>query len=160
MEGEQITATSASRITLDAVVDDDGVPKRRSPGWRRGGVEHRSRRDVDSDDAQALQNPHREPRLQPAGRVTVGKTVGLHLSWIVYRGTGKVRFDPEQINAWEDTRAGANSPWAPCGSLPMPADGKVTVQATFDRPGTYLLRAIADDGALLGDADITVTVTK
>ena len=49
---------------------------------------------------------------------------------------------PEQIMAWEDTRAGANSPWAPVWVAPeMPADGKVTVQATFAEPGTYVLRA-------------------
>jgi hypothetical protein len=31
---------------------------------------------------------------------------------------------------------------------------------TFDRPGTYLLRARADDGALLGDDELTVVVTQ
>ena len=51
--------------------------------------------------------------MLPPARVTVGKNVGLHLSWFVYRGTGTVTFSPEQIMAWEDTRAGANSPWAP-----------------------------------------------
>jgi hypothetical protein len=39
--------------------------------------------------------------------------VGLHLSWFMYRGPGKVTFTPEQIKVWEDTRTGANSPWAP-----------------------------------------------
>jgi hypothetical protein len=29
----------------------------------------------------------------------------------------------------------------------------------FDTPGTYVLRALADDGALLGYQDLTVTVT-
>jgi hypothetical protein len=72
-----------------------------------------------------------------------------------------VVFDPEQIVAWEDTRAGANSPWAPILIAPeMPADGKVVVHATFKEPGTYVLRARADDGALLGDEEVTVTVTR
>jgi hypothetical protein len=92
--------------------------------------------------------------------VTVGKNVGLHVSWFVYRGAGKVTFDPPQIKAWEDTRTGANSPWAPIWVAPdMPADGKVVVQATFDEPGTYVLHGVADDGALLGSDEVTVTVT-
>jgi len=30
----------------------------------------------------------------------------------------------------------------------------------FDAPGTYVLRALADDGALTSSQDITITVTK
>ena len=61
---------------------------------------------------------------------------------------------------WEDTRAGANSPWAPVWSAPdLPPDGRIVVDATFSEPGTYILRALADDGALLGSDEVTVTVT-
>jgi hypothetical protein len=42
----------------------------------------------------------------------------------------------------------------------MPADGKVVAQATFSEPGTYVLKALADDGGLTGYQDLTVTVTK
>ena len=42
----------------------------------------------------------------------------------------------------------------------MPADGKVTMRATFSQPGTYVLRGLADDGALTGYDEVTVTVTK
>ena len=98
--------------------------------------------------------------MLPPSRSTVGKNVGLHLSWFVYRGTANVAFDPEQIKTWEDTRTGANSPWAPIWVAPaMPADGKVTVHATFKEPGTYTLRGLADDGALTGYDDVVVTVT-
>ncbi|MEQ1908765.1 MAG: hypothetical protein ABMA15_08075, partial [Vicinamibacterales bacterium] len=70
-------------------------------------------------------------------------------------------FDPIQIKAWEDTRAGANSPWAPIWRAPeMPADGKITARLTFSQPGTYVLRGIADDGALTGYDEVTVNVTK
>ena len=62
---------------------------------------------------------------------------------------------------WEDTRTGTNSPWAPLWTAPdMPADGKVAVHATFSEPGTYVLRGLADDGALTGWDDVTVTVTR
>ena len=103
----------------------------------------------------------RNPELQPPARITVGKITGLHLSWTLYRGTGKVTFNPEQVKSWEDTRAGQNSPWAPLWEPPvMPADGKVLVEATFSEPGTYVLKAFADDGALLGTDTVTVTVTR
>ena len=98
--------------------------------------------------------------MLPPSRVTVGKNVGLHVSWFVYRGTGAVTFSPEQIMSWEDTRVGANSPWAPVWVAPtLPPDGRVTVQATFAAPGTYVLRSRADDGALTADGQVTVTVT-
>jgi hypothetical protein len=97
----------------------------------------------------------------PPGRITVGKSVGLHMGWFVYRGAGKVTFDPPQVKTWEDTRAGANSPWAPLWQPPpLPPDNKWTAQAVFDTPGTYVLRARADDGGLVGDDTLTVTVTR
>jgi len=101
------------------------------------------------------------PAMLPPTRVTVGKNLGLHLSWFVYRGAGKVHFAPDQIKPWEDTRAGANSPWAPIWfAPPMPADNKIAVDVTFDEPGTYVLRALADDGALTTGENVTVTVTR
>ena len=110
---------------------------------------------------QQLIAQRRNPSMSPPSRITVGKVSGLHLSWFVYRGAGKVTFDPEQVKPWEDTRANMNSPWSPLCTPPvMPKDGKVVVKATFDEPGTYLLRGLADDGALFGGDSVTVTVTK
>jgi hypothetical protein len=101
------------------------------------------------------------PALLPPTRVTVGKNLGLHLSWFVYRGAGNVHFSPDQVKSWEDTRAGANSPWAPVWfAPPIAADGRIPVSVTFDQPGTYVLRALADDGALTTGENITVTVTR
>jgi hypothetical protein len=109
---------------------------------------------------QGLPGQSRNPAYNPPSRITVGKANGLHLSWFVYRGSGKVSFDPPQVKVWEDTRAGTNSPWAALWQPPpLPADNKWTAQATFAEPGTYVLRARADDGALYADDEITVTVT-
>ena len=103
----------------------------------------------------------RNPAMNPPARITVGKVNGLHLSWFVYRGAGKVSFSPEQVKTWEDTRAGMNSPWAPLWLPPrMPADGTIKTEAIFQEPGTYVLKALGDDGALTGYQDVTVTVTK
>jgi hypothetical protein len=42
----------------------------------------------------------------------------------------------------------------------VPPEGKWEVEATFDEPGTYVLRAVAGDGALLTSENLTVTVTR
>lgn len=133
-------------LAIAATVTDDGIPKGMLVG--QGGPPP---------------NPAMLARrnFMPPTRLTVGKWLGLHLSWFVYRGPGKVVFDPVQVKPWEDTRAGANSPWAPIWiSPPVPEGGRYSATATFDTPGTYLLRARADDGALIGDEELTVTVTK
>jgi len=140
--GKTRSAKVGQPLSLTTVVTDDGVPRLRPPqpqGAGRG----------------------RNPAMIPPYRPTVAKNLGLHLSWYVYRGGGNVTFEPDQIKAWEDTRTGANSPWAPYWTPPpFPADGKQTVQVTFDEPGTYVLCARADDGALTGDEMVTVTVTR
>jgi hypothetical protein len=146
-------------LMLMALVTDDGIPRRRGNNQTTAGRANSNRPAAD-------QSPERpatpaNPAYNPPRRSTVGKVTGLHLSWFVYRGTGKVTFDPPQISTWEDTRAGANSPWAALWTAPPPPpDGKWAAQATFDQPGTYVLRARADDGALTDDQDITVTVTR
>jgi hypothetical protein len=43
---------------------------------------------------------------------------------------------------------------------PAPPDGKWTVEASFDEPGTYVLRAIASDGALFAGENVTVSVSR
>jgi hypothetical protein len=158
------TLKTGERLTLVAYVLDDGIPKRRASGLAGAAVANEgSRRDTATTAATpGSENPVRANRaMLPPARATVGKNVGLHLSWLVYRGPGSVTFSPTQIKAWEDTRAGANSPWAPVWSAPdLPADGRIVVEATFSEPGTYVLRALADDGALTGYDDVTILVVR
>jgi hypothetical protein len=138
--GKTRTAKVGQPLTVVAAVTDDGIPKARP-----------------APNAAQLQ----KFAMVPPQRPTVNKTVGLHAAWFVYRGAGSVTFDPPQIKVWEDTRSGANSPWAPIWVPPQaPADGKWTARVTFSEPGTYVLRARADDGALSGDDQLTVTVTR
>jgi hypothetical protein len=156
------TAIVGQPLTLVALVADDGIPKRRGAGLSGAAVSNQGSQ-RDSSASPTGENPNavrRNSGLLPPARVTVGKNVGLHLSWFVYRGAGKVTFNPNQIKAWEDTRAGANSPWAPVWVAPeMPPDGRISVNVTFLAPGTYTLRGLADDGALLAHEDVTVIVT-
>ncbi len=132
-------------LVLSAHVTDDGIPKPRP----RGAFLDRSR-DKEVKDL----------RLVPPRQVTVGSATGLWVSCYVYRGAGKVHITPDQAKPWEDTRAGANSQWAPLWQAPPPPpDNNWTATATFDEPGTYILRWHASDGALWKDQNITVTVT-
>jgi hypothetical protein len=151
---KSLTAKVGEAVQLTAVVIDDGIPKRRGAGLAGAAVSNAGSRQI-------TQDTRVNRAMQPPARVTVGKNVGLHVSWYVYRGKGAVTFSPEQIMSWEDTRAGANSPWAPVWVPPAwPADGKVTVWATFAEPGEYVLRSRADDGALTADGQVTITVTR
>ena len=91
----------------------------------------------------------------------MGSATGLWVACYKYRGPGNVTFSPAQPKTWEDTRAGANSQWAPLWQAPpAPADGKWGVEVSFDQPGAYVLRWHASDGALWADEDLTVTVTR
>lgn len=144
-------------VTLVSEVHDDGIPKPRDLS-RLLALQARAAQGTSTT---APAPERRNPWLSPPTRITVGKNLGLHVSWFVYRGAGKVTFDPPQVKAWEDTRTGANSPWAPIWiAPPIPDDHRLPVQITFHEPGTYVLRCRADDGALVADEEITIVVTK
>jgi hypothetical protein len=66
---------------------------------------------------------------------------GLRIRWIVYRGSGKVRFDPDIM----DERV-----------YGKPAT--MQTKASFNAPGAYRLRAVASDGQLTSAYDVDVTV--
>ncbi len=132
-------------VTLVARITDDDLPQTR-----------RRRPRPQTDEPPKLS----ATQLRPPMRFTVQKVNGLHLSWFVFRGEPGVTYDPPQIKTWEDTRTGANSPWAPLFRMPAaPEDGEWTVQVTFDQPGMYVLRGRADDGGLYHDTDVTINVT-
>jgi hypothetical protein len=150
VDGEtQRTARVGEPVPLVAWATDDGVP--------------RSRRSVGAAfpaDPPPPGTPPMNPAWRPPAQITVGSATGLRLSWYVYRGSGNARFSPDQIKVWEDTRAGANSPWAPRWTPPpVPQDGKWVTEVTFDEPGIYVLRCLASDGAIGTDRDVTVTVS-
>ena len=104
--------------------------------------------------------PH--PAYTPPRQIVPGNPPGLRFSWIVYRGdAARVTFSPHQSKTWQDTRVYSNSPWSPPYLLPpVPPDGRWEVDATFDAPGTYVLRAVAGDGALQTAENLIVTVTR
>lgn len=152
------TVKAGEPLTVVSDVKDDGIPKRRTPSLA---TLQAAQARLAADPVLAAQV--RNPAMAPPSRITVGKNVGLHVSWFVYRGpaNAKVTFDPPQVKPWEDTRAGANSPWAPVWTAPkIPDDGLQPVQVTFSEPGTYVLRCRADDGALVADEEVTIVVVR
>jgi hypothetical protein len=181
-----IDARVGQPVTLVAKVTDDGLPITAAQRRARAAAQRAARSESDGAAAGAAAAPSRnqddddndgedeeeedEPELSPElralqralnepGRVTVNKSLGLHFAWFVYRGENSATFDPIQIKTWEDSRAWMNSPWSPYWEAPpVPEDGRWLVQVTFDRPGTYVLRGRADDGALYADQEVTINV--
>ena len=147
--GDTIRTVKAGQpLLLSAHVTDDGVPKRKSYG---NSAERLGAAKLDVKDA----------RLIPPHQSTVGSATGLWVACYLYRGPaeGHMQISPDQPRTWEDTRAGGNSQWSPLWEPPPPPpDGNWNATATFDTPGTYILRWHASDGALWKDQDITVTV--
>jgi len=150
------TVRVGEKLTLVAMAKDDGVPES-----RRRRSQRRSRERAEADDRRSgEQNRFGDRRWLPHTRVTVSSETGLRVSWYTYRGEGAVMYEPPQAKVWEDTRTGANSPWAPAWVNPeLPEDGKWLTTVSFEEPGEYVLRCLASDGALQVDSDVTVTVT-
>jgi hypothetical protein len=117
-------------VTLTASARDDGIPEPRK--------------------APAAPAPAAKPNASPPALVTIRTASprnqqvvkpnrdGLAVTWTHYRGPGKATFDPMSA---------------------LVKDGKATTKVSFSHPGTHRIRAYADDGVLLGMADITITVT-
>jgi hypothetical protein len=63
---------------------------------------------------------------------------GLAVTWTHWRGPGKLTFDPMTM---------------------VVKDGKATTHVVFTEPGTYVIRAYADDGIVATPADVTINVT-
>ena len=86
------------------------------------------------------------------------------------RGDRRGRPGPDSqniLNPWQALETGLAVTWllhrgpAPVTFAPMVqpvSSGEATTVATFRKPGTYVLRAVADDTVLTANADITVTV--
>jgi hypothetical protein len=134
--GKSRTAKVGEPVTVVALATDDGKPKARPM-------------------------PPPTSFLARASRGTPNAATGLRLSWFVYRGAGKVAFDPAQSTVWEDYREGVNSPWSPGWKTPaVPPDGKWVNTVTFNEPGTYVLRCLAHDGGLSVSEDVTFVVNR
>lgn len=138
--------------------DPDNLPPRRD-GKPQPGVRKSVRPGGPPRQGAAPNSP--QVVYRPPVAVTAQAGPGLHMSWTIYRGkASSVKFTPDQMKTWMDTRAYGNSMWSPPYDIPVPpADGTWTADAVFNEPGTYVLRAVASDGSLFSYENVTVTVT-
>ena len=93
-----------------------------------------------TDDGLPKPRPAPKPRPGAQSNTVLNRPRGLNVSWLEYKGPAKVAFDPT-------------------GPI-LVADGKAVTTAHFAEPGTYALRAIANDGALSTITDVTITVGR
>jgi len=125
-------ATVGQPLTLVLPVRDDGNP---TPETRARGTGGPRSRGTPGPDA-GPPDPFAEA---PRGQFRV--------KWVQYRGAGKAKIAPS-----ESTVLGADG-------RPNLIEGKSSTKVTFDKPGTYTLRAYALDGdAFFVTQDVTVTV--
>jgi hypothetical protein len=127
--------------------EDDDAPSIRVEGAAQRSIAAGSTLTLDAfviDDGKPTNRPSQSgssarvegPLTQAVVRLDRGVRLGV--IWVVYRGDAKaVTFEPRKIPV---------------------ADGKASTTVKFNAPGTYVLRAYADDGILVSAADVTVTV--
>ena len=154
-------------LSLTAVLADDPLPsplapRPRSPGASRSGVP-------------ALTPPDGSPEVPDNIPWYVRPRPprnGLSVHWVVYRGPAGARIAPpdyqRSVSEEEAEPAGTQArryPSAgPRNSVSTATDGDGWMAATFeaavtfDRPGTYVLRAHGSDGMRIAAADVTVSV--
>lgn len=139
-----ITATVGVPVTLTVDLADDGHPV---PAARR-----RNAKAPSSGVRETLAFPTPPPD-SPVSQAVVKLEPGsrLGVTWVVYRGSGIVRFNPTRVSV-------ANVGPPDTVAIAEPLKGKATTSVTFGEPGTYTLRAYGDDGILTTPLDITVTV--
>ena len=78
------------------------------------------------------------PTDQNMVKTRVAYETGLAVTFLHYRGPGKVTFEPM--------------------AMPLTSGGQAVTQARFSEAGTYVIRAMADDSSYTTPVDITVTV--
>jgi len=144
----QRTVAVGEALELTVEVTDDGhpVPRARRPGAsvRNGAERGPSGPEIVRSSAQETPITQAVVKLDPGVRLGV--------TWIVYRGgPGTVTFEPARVPVVSV---------GPPGSVLVaePLAGKATTNVTFSQPGTYRLRAYADDGVLVTPLDVTVVV--
>jgi hypothetical protein len=96
-----------------------------------------------TDDGLPKPRPAPAPRPEAKGQAQTNNAserpkAGLSVTWAEYRGPAKVTFDS-------------------AGPIPV-SNGQAVTAAHFSEPGTYVLTATANDGALRTSTQVTITV--
>ena len=124
----KVTATVGTPVTLTVAASDDGVPKPQ-PAPQRGAAP--AGRGAPPPLVTIRQSsPVQQQIVQPSRE-------GLAVTWTQWRGPGRLTFTPPRM---------------------VVKDGQAATAVTFAEPGTYVIRAYADDGVVFEPADVTVVV--
>jgi hypothetical protein len=86
-----------------------------------------------------LPKPYRRAPSNPDRDSQPRRPRGVQIKWIQYRGPGKVTFSPDS------------------STIVYGQPVTLTSKVSFSAPGTYVLRAIANDGQLYTTQEVTVT---
>ncbi len=116
--GLGLEVTLPDLLELAVVAGDDGIPPP-NPKF-------------------AKRNQRRGPKSQAVVDPRNAATTGLSVTWLHWRGPGKVTFDPQVPEVGEA--------------------GRAVTRVSFSEPGTYVLQAVADDTVLTTSAEVTVVV--
>ena len=148
----QRTVAVGEPLALTVEVSDDGLP---TPRARRPGAQANVVRDSDggilSRGGASAEMPRPENPLTQAV-VKLDPGVRLGVTWVVYRGTpGIVTIEAMKVPVIKVAPPGETNSTGPLS-------GKATTNITFSQPGSYRLRAYADDGILVTPLDVNVTV--
>jgi len=119
------TATTSAPLSLVVSVTDDGLPKPRA-----------APRPAAPPPPPTPGQPNFGAQVNSSGG---GRPTGLRISWLEYRGPGKVTFEP-------------------AGQTQI-ANGQGTVTARFSAPGDYVLIGSTTDGQISTKVRVNVTVT-
>lgn len=126
-----LTATVGTPLSLALLVKDDGLPGPAKRTFFQG----------DGTEAILATGPRRKtsaPQQDMVSAMHATKT-GLAVTFLHYRGPAPVAFDP----------------------MTVPLDkmgGRAATKVTFDVPGTYVIRAVANDQIFTAPVDVTVVV--
>jgi hypothetical protein len=142
---DTVTVTLPQTLTLSVVASDDRNPGPRKPR----GVTRRQGDQTDTKEVPLAITglPSRNRQVGPTTQDKVlaknAYETGLAVTWLHYRGPGSVTFEPMTTSI-----------------KPEGADltGKATTIVHFSEPGTYVVRAVGDDGHLTNGTNVTVTV--
>jgi hypothetical protein len=126
-------------LTLTAAVQDDGLPVPRKPR-QSAAASAQSQPPTLKPLPDQPEVPVNVPSIASGNRPRGPQAPqGLVVNWMVWRGPAAATFD----------------------AAPVPVkEGKAVATATFTKPGTYVLRARANDGELTDEKDITVIVNE
>jgi hypothetical protein len=145
---DNLTVNVREQVTLTVTATDDGKPGPRPPRPARSGTGEALNTTPTvivpglptfGGNRSGASSGVGGPTDQNMVKTSLAYETGLAVTFLHYRGPGKVTFEPMAMS--------------------IESGGQAVTRASFSEAGTYVVRAMADDGSYTTPLDITVTVT-